>query len=179
MTAPVIPSNPSSHNCSIIPPILLTSLSQTIFYLPSSFLPKKDKPWLTFFKLYFNLQKERYTTKLMRLSIKFRPNRPASPHLNGKVERSQKTDLDEFYVRADLSNFDTLREELAQWQFFYNWKRPHGSLSGKTPSQIVSELAEKTPFWDEVIHAYEVHKERIQEPCHAIDLAIRKLKRCL
>ena len=28
--------------------------------------------------------------------IKFRPNRPAAPHLNGKVERSQKTDKLEF-----------------------------------------------------------------------------------
>lgn len=28
--------------------------------------------------------------KLMGLGIKFRPNKPGSPHLNGKVERSQK-----------------------------------------------------------------------------------------
>jgi len=34
--------------------------------------------------------------KLMSLGIKFRPNKPGSPHLNGKVERSQKTDLEEF-----------------------------------------------------------------------------------
>lgn len=33
---------------------------------------------------------------LMEWGIKFRPNKPASPHLNGKVERSQKTDLAEF-----------------------------------------------------------------------------------
>jgi hypothetical protein len=32
---------------------------------------------------------------------------------------------------------------------------------------------------DEVIHAYELYKERIQEPNYAVDLAIRKLKRCL
>jgi len=29
--------------------------------------------------------------------IKFRPIKPRSPHLNGKVERSQKTDKSEFY----------------------------------------------------------------------------------
>jgi len=34
----------------------------------------------------------------MEYGIKFRPLRPASPHLNGKVERSQRTDLEEFYA---------------------------------------------------------------------------------
>ena len=114
--------------------------------------------------------------KLMSLSIKFRPNKPASPHLNGKVERSQKTDLEEFYATADLSDFDSLREELAAWQFFYNWQRPHGSLSGKTPSQVVSELGEKTPFWDEVVSGYKINNERIQEPNYLLDLSLRKLK---
>lgn len=46
--------------------------------------------------------------KFMEYGIKFRPVKPASPHLNGKVERSQKTDLEEFYATADLSCFDTL-----------------------------------------------------------------------
>ena len=31
--------------------------------------------------------------KLMKYSIKFRPIKPRSPHLNGKVERSQQTDF--------------------------------------------------------------------------------------
>jgi transposase InsO family protein len=35
--------------------------------------------------------------KLLEWGIKFRPIRPASPNLNGKVERTQRTDLDEFY----------------------------------------------------------------------------------
>ena len=40
--------------------------------------------------------------RLMEWGIKFRPIRPASPHLNGKVERAQKTDLDEFYSTVNL-----------------------------------------------------------------------------
>lgn len=32
---------------------------------------------------------EKVQLKLMSLGIKFRPNKPGSPHLNGKVERSQ------------------------------------------------------------------------------------------
>jgi len=117
--------------------------------------------------------------KLMELSIKFRPNKPASPHLNGKVERSQKTDLEEFYATADLSNFEILQEELSCWQFFYNWQRPHGSLGSKTPSQIVSELSEKTPLSAEIFSAYDVTKERIQESNYQLDLTLRRLKPCL
>ena len=47
----------------------------------------------------------------MEWGIKFRPIRPASPHLNGKVERAQKTDLDEFYTAVDLDAPD-LDEQL-------------------------------------------------------------------
>lgn len=114
--------------------------------------------------------------KLMEYSIKFRPIRPASPHLNGKVERSQKTDLEEFYATADLSNFDNLKEELKYWQFFYNWQRPHGSLGSKTPSQYSSELSNKTPLWDEIIAAYDPEKEHIQEPNYHTEMLLRKLK---
>jgi hypothetical protein len=38
----------------------------------------------------------------MKYSIKFRPVKLGSTHLNGKVERSQQTDLREFYANTDL-----------------------------------------------------------------------------
>ncbi len=62
----------------------------------------------------------------------------------------------------DLSDFKKLREELEYWQFFYNWQRPHGSLGGKPPSQIISDLIEKTPFWDQIVASYDSKKERIK-----------------
>lgn len=34
---------------------------------------------------------------------------------------------------------------------FYNWQRPHGSLKGKTPSQIIGSLVEKTSLGEEVL----------------------------
>lgn len=56
---------------------------------------------------------EKVQKQLMIYGIKFRPNKPASPHLNGKVERSQKTDKSEFYPTIDL---DIGLEELdAYW----------------------------------------------------------------
>ena len=48
---------------------------------------------------------------LMRWGIKFRPVKPRSPHLNGKVERSQRTDLDEFYAPVPLDG-PNLTEQL-------------------------------------------------------------------
>lgn len=120
--------------------------------------------------------------KLMSYGIKFRPNKPGSPHLNGKVERSQKTDLEEFYATSDLTNFEKLSEELECWQFFYNWQRPHGSLKGKTPSQYSSELSHKTPIWDEVLDLYNPDDEHIQLQNYQQEKALnvfRKLKRCL
>ncbi len=119
---------------------------------------------------------EKVQLKMMELGIKFRPNRPGSPHLNGKVERSQKTDLEEFYAIADLSNFENIREELSQWQFFYNWQRPHGSLNGRTPSEIVAELGEKTPLSEDIYKNYNINNERLQIANYQDDLAIRKLK---
>jgi len=56
-----------------------------------------------------------FQERLMEYGIKFRPIRPASPHLNGKVERSQRTDLDEFYPTIDLKSSD-LSQQLQEWQ---------------------------------------------------------------
>lgn len=77
--------------------------------------------------------------RLKEYGIKFRPNKPASPHLNGKVERSQKTDKAEFYATVDLSA-DDLKELLAEWQHYYNWERPHSAHNGKTPMERYLEL---------------------------------------
>jgi hypothetical protein len=90
---------------------------------------------------------------LMDHGIKFRPIKPASPHLNGKVERSQKTDREEFWAVADLNSPD-LELRLAEWQHYYNWDRPHGSLNGETPIERLHTKSEDTPFWDEVEAKY-------------------------
>jgi transposase InsO family protein len=75
----------------------------------------------------------------MEYGIKFRPLKPASPHLNGKVERSQRTDLEEFYPTVDLRAED-LAERLGDWQAHYNEFRVHGSLDGRTPWQVLASL---------------------------------------
>lgn len=113
--------------------------------------------------------------QLMEYGIKFRPVKPASPHLNGKVERSQKTDKEEFYSTLDLRD-KMLEDRLAEWQHHYNWERPHGAHHGKAPMDKYFELSEQTPLWEDVLQNYDSTKERIQVPNYQVDLRMRKLK---
>lgn len=121
---------------------------------------------------------DKFQRQLMEWAIKFRPIKPASPHLNGKVERAQRTVLDEFYSTTDIKSAE-LEQELAEWQHYYNWQRPHSSLNGKTPMDVVCELMPQTPYNDDVIEQYDISKERLQEQNYKLDLRLRKLKRCL
>ncbi len=116
--------------------------------------------------------------KLMGLGIKFRPIKPGSPHLNGKVERSQKTDKAEFYATIDTSSED-IDELLAEWQHYYNWDRPHGAHKGKSPMERYLELSEQTPLSEEAYADYQPTKERIQEANYKLDLELARLKRSL
>lgn len=103
-------------------------------------------------------------------SIKYRPIRPASPHLNGKVERAQQTVLREFFALkgAGLSLAE-LDDELAYWQHYYNWDRIHGTI-GMPPVDMVSARLKETPFWDEVIEKY----SPAQEKEYALSKLLRK-----
>lgn len=95
---------------------------------------------------------------LLEWGIKWRPNRPGAPHLNGKVERVQKTDLREFYAVANLSRPD-LADELAYFQHYYNWDRIHGSLR-MAPMERYFQLISKVPVWDEVGAQFDEAAER-------------------
>ncbi len=118
----------------------------------------------------------RFQEHLLNWGIKFRPIKPRSPYLNGKVERSQRTDLQEFYATVDLQGED-LAEQLQEWQHYYNWERPHSSLGGKTPIDKWSECVKKIPLTEEVCATFDSSKERIREQNYRYDLRLRELKR--
>lgn len=120
---------------------------------------------------------QEFQQAMRRNLIKFRPNRPGAPHLNGKVERSQQTDKVEFYPTVDLKDSE-LALRLEEWQFDYNWHRPHSSLGGKTPVERCCELTEQTPLREEVADGYNPDKEQFQERNYRVEQAVRKLKRC-
>jgi hypothetical protein len=70
-----------------------------------------------------------------------------------------------------------LADRLAEWQHFYNWFRPHGSLGGKTPMDRFFEVIRDTPFGDDVAADYHPHEERIREANYSLDLRLARLKR--
>jgi transposase InsO family protein len=58
--------------------------------------------------------------------------KPGTPRLNGKVERSHRTDKkEEFYQLLSYNGDVDLKEKLNEWEAFYNYQRPHGAFKGK------------------------------------------------
>jgi transposase InsO family protein len=108
-------------------------------------------------------------------AIKYRPVKPRSPRLNGKVERTQKTDLDEFYSTVSLSDPDLIKL-LGEWQHFHNWSRPRDGLKGKTPMERYFELSDQAPFSDESRHSLIPSKETIRTADYRHELDINNLK---
>jgi transposase InsO family protein len=74
--------------------------------------------------------------RLMSEAIRFRPIPPRSPHLNGKIERAQRTVLEEFWAVTDR------RQPMSPTSSRYNWHRSHESLHGDTPSS--GSVSERT-----------------------------------
>ena len=64
---------------------------------------------------------------------------PSSPQLNGKVERSHRSDEQEFYQLLTYKDDVDLGAKLAEWEIFYNFSRPHGAFDGRAPSEILRE----------------------------------------
>jgi len=70
--------------------------------------------------------------------------KPATPRLNGKVERSHRIDGEEFYRMLKgvvIDDTQLFNDKLAEWETFYNYHRPHGALAGQTPYE---RLRQKT-----------------------------------
>jgi transposase InsO family protein len=63
--------------------------------------------------------------------------KPRSPQLNGKVERSHRSDQEEFYQLLTYTDDVDLNKKLATWEAFYNFNRPHGAHDGKTPYEAL------------------------------------------
>ena len=69
--------------------------------------------------------------------------RPRTPRLNGKVERSHRTDDQEFYQFLDKRGVnDDIRlfnKKLREWEDYYNFHCPHGALDGATPYERLKQ----------------------------------------
>jgi transposase InsO family protein len=89
-----------------------------------------------------------FTWHLRDLGIGHRHIPPGCPEANGKVERSHRTDEEEFYRRTSFRTVAELTAKLRDWEHEYNHRRPHLALAGK-PSGCASceSLAELFKRW--------------------------------
>lgn len=76
--------------------------------------------------------------------------RPATPRLNGKVERSHRIDAEEFYrlldgVVEDDAGAGLFNQKLKEWEDYYNYHRPHGGLGGQTPYERLLQKTQTQP----------------------------------
>lgn len=65
-----------------------------------------------------------------------------SPNENALIERSFRTDEEEFFFRLEAAprHYDELRDWFAKWLHEYNYERPHLSLALKSPYEIVANV---------------------------------------
>src|SRR3974390_2466214 len=81
-----------------------------------------------------------FTWHLSDLSISHRHIPPGCPEVNGKVERSHKTDSEEFYRGKRFRHKKDLARKLKRWETEYKQDRPHLAMNGQQPAERVGEL---------------------------------------
>jgi len=79
------------------------------------------------------------TTLLRRLNIRHARIRPRSPHLNGKVERVQRTTEEEFWDAIAPGPLEDWERCLQEYVRFYNRRRQHSALGYATPMEYALE----------------------------------------
>lgn len=70
---------------------------------------------------------------------------PRSPKQNSYVERSHRTDQEEFYQQGNMrSSLANLLPLLKAWEYKYNYVRPHQSLNYLTPMEYLAKYQKET-----------------------------------
>lgn len=64
------------------------------------------------------------------------------PAQNGRVERSHRTDQEEFYDHEKSASLHALRTKQAKWLRYYNYEREHQGIDNLTPFEKFQKFAE-------------------------------------
>ena len=106
---------------------------------------------MTFTNLYVGGRKKKehqylrphpFTKRCLKKGISHILSRPATPRHNCFVERSHRTDEEEFYRLLDLPSLNNqkLQLELQKWMFRYNFLRLHSSCNNMPPIKYYSTV---------------------------------------
>jgi transposase len=85
-----------------------------------------------------------------------------------KVERTQRTDWEEFYSLVELKD-PHLPEQLQQWQTYYNRERRHSSI-GTSPWQKFQDKLSLIPTQAQVSSIYQASTERLRHADYRRDI---------
>lgn len=77
-----------------------------------------------------------------KLKIKHQLIRAYTPRLNGKVERSHRSDQEGFYNFLKFKTLDELKKKMLSWNIRYN-NRPHSSLRNREGKKVYWSPLEK------------------------------------
>ena len=82
----------------------------------------------------------RFAMHAKALGLDYHYIHKSSPNENAVIERSFRTDEEEFFFRLDgpCKNYDDLRNKFADYLLEYNTVRPHLGISLNTPMQVVA-----------------------------------------
>jgi len=93
-----------------------------------------------------------FTKTVAELRLTHYFNRPYYPQGNGRIERSFRTDDDEFYHVYDLpADFGGLRAALLAWNHRYESWRLHQALGYLTPDQFYQQSLSTQPKRKEAV----------------------------
>jgi transposase InsO family protein len=81
-----------------------------------------------------------FTWHINELGMTHKRNNPGCPEENGKVERSHRTDQEEFYSLNKFRDEADLKNKLEKWEDEYNNDRPHMGLKGLTPGEKLNKI---------------------------------------
>ncbi len=90
-----------------------------------------------------NLRIHPLTEFLLSQGIQHLLSRPGRPQDNAFVERSHRTDMEEFYRTINLNNLtdQQLNLKIQNWIYFYNLLRPHSACNNLPPIKFLISSA--------------------------------------
>jgi transposase InsO family protein len=111
--------------------------------------------------------------------------KPRTPQLNGKVERSHRSDQEESYQLLTYKSDVDLNKKPEARENFYNFNRLHGTFEGKTPYEVLRSLlhsCENSPIAYDISQIRPFRMKMTLEPmrfCSQLESESRKMERGL
>lgn len=126
-------------------------LKRTIKHLPFNILAVKTDNDAAFTNRYTGYQKSAdpmnprlhvFDLLCLQESIEHYLIDKGKPQQNGKIERSHRTDDEEFYDTYKFTNLSKLRKDFKDYLHYYNHEREHQGLDNMTPMEKLRTIAE-------------------------------------